>query len=125
LRDIKRHPTIEKNVTIYAGATVLGGDTVIGEGSTIGGNVWITQSVRPRTKVVIEPPELNMKAELMGHVKEGMGVARRSASSRSRKIEVCRWAPVPGKGGAAKDAKWSCTPASVKSKRSRSPRKRA
>jgi serine O-acetyltransferase len=47
----KRHPTIEKNVVIYANATILGGDTVVGEGSIIGGNVWITQSVPPNSRV--------------------------------------------------------------------------
>jgi serine O-acetyltransferase len=76
LRGLKRHPTIEDGVTIYAGATVLGGDTVIGKGSTIGGNVWITHSVAAGTRVVIEPPELLIKGELTGRVKEGRGVAR-------------------------------------------------
>jgi serine O-acetyltransferase len=47
----KRHPTIEDNVTIYSGATILGGNTVIGRDSIIGGNVWITESVPPGTKV--------------------------------------------------------------------------
>jgi serine O-acetyltransferase len=47
----KRHPTIEDDVTIYAGATILGGDTVIGKGSVIGGNVWITKSVEPYSKI--------------------------------------------------------------------------
>jgi serine O-acetyltransferase len=52
LRGNKRHPTIEDNVVIYAGATILGGDTVIGEGSIIGGNVWLTESVPPGSRVV-------------------------------------------------------------------------
>jgi serine O-acetyltransferase len=47
----KRHPTLEDDVTIYAGATILGGDTVIGRGSVIGGNVWITASVAPGSKI--------------------------------------------------------------------------
>lgn len=47
----KRHPTIEDNVVIYAGASILGGETVIGEGSIIGGNVWLTRSVPPNTKI--------------------------------------------------------------------------
>jgi serine O-acetyltransferase len=47
----KRHPTIEDNVTIYAGATILGGDTVIGAGSVIGGNVFLTRSVPPGSKI--------------------------------------------------------------------------
>lgn len=49
--DIKRHPTIEDNVVIYAGATILGGKTTIGMNSVIGGNVWLTKSVLPGSKV--------------------------------------------------------------------------
>jgi serine O-acetyltransferase len=49
--DDKRHPTLEDDVTIYAGATILGGETVIGKGATVGGNVWITASVPPGTKI--------------------------------------------------------------------------
>jgi serine O-acetyltransferase len=49
--DQKRHPTIEDDVVIYAGATILGGETVIGKNSIIGGNVWLTRSVPPETKV--------------------------------------------------------------------------
>lgn len=47
----KRHPTIQDNVVIYSGATILGGDTVIGHDSIIGGNVWLTNSIEPFTKV--------------------------------------------------------------------------
>ena len=47
----KRHPTIEDNVVIYAGATILGGETVIGHDSVIGGNVWLTRSVPPHSKI--------------------------------------------------------------------------
>lgn len=60
IRGLKRHPTIEDDVVIYAGATILGGDTVIGKGSVIGGNVWLTRSVPPRTKVLIAEPQLIM-----------------------------------------------------------------
>ena len=56
----KRHPTISDNVTIYAGATILG-DIVIGEGSVIGGNVWLTESTKPGTKIIIAPPEHKVK----------------------------------------------------------------
>jgi serine O-acetyltransferase len=52
IRGQKRHPTIEDHVVIYAGATILGGDTVIGEASIIGGNVWLTESVPPGSRVV-------------------------------------------------------------------------
>lgn len=60
-RDKKRHPTIEDDVIIYAGATILGGDTVIGARSVIGGNVWLTESVPPDTRVFMKKPELIFK----------------------------------------------------------------
>ncbi len=50
-RGTKRHPTIEDDVTIYAGASIHGGETVIGRGSVIGGNVWLTKSVPPGSKI--------------------------------------------------------------------------
>jgi len=52
LKGVKRHPTIEDHVTVYAGATIMGGDTVVGAGSTIGANVFLTNSVPPRSLVV-------------------------------------------------------------------------
>lgn len=58
LRDKKRHPTIEDDVIIYSGATILGGKTVIGARSIIGGNVWLTESVPPDTRVILKKPEL-------------------------------------------------------------------
>jgi len=48
---IKRHPTIEDHVVLYAGATILGGKTNIGHHSVIGGNVWLTRSIPPHSKV--------------------------------------------------------------------------
>ena len=51
VKGIKRHPDIGDRVVIYAGATILGGDTHIGEDSVIGGNVWLTHSVPPGSKV--------------------------------------------------------------------------
>ena len=50
-----RHPTIEDDVTIYPNATILGGETTIGTGAVIGGNAWVTHSVPPYTRVVMEP----------------------------------------------------------------------
>lgn len=47
----KRHPTIGDRVVIYSGATILGGETEIGHDSIIGGNVWLTRSVPPHSKV--------------------------------------------------------------------------
>jgi serine O-acetyltransferase len=51
-RNRKRHPTIENDVIIYSNATILGEDAVIGARSVIGGNVWVTESVPPNTKVI-------------------------------------------------------------------------
>jgi len=58
----KRHPTIKDNVVIYAGATILGGKTVIGKDSIIGGNVWITKSVLPQSRVYYKG--LNQEAKM-------------------------------------------------------------
>ncbi len=57
IKGIKRHPDIEDNVVIYAGATILGGKTKIGRNSTIGGNVWLTHSVPPESKIYTRQPE--------------------------------------------------------------------
>ena len=57
-RGRKRHPTIQDDVIIYSGATILGGDTIIGARSVIGGNVWLTESVPPDTRVILETPRL-------------------------------------------------------------------
>lgn len=56
VKGVKRHPDIGDGVVIYAGATILGGDTVIGRDSVIGGNVWLTHSVPPETKVYNAQP---------------------------------------------------------------------
>lgn len=48
---IRRHPQVDDNAVIYSGATILGGDTIIGARSIIGGNVWLTKSVLPDSKV--------------------------------------------------------------------------
>jgi len=50
--DLKRHPTIENKVIVYSGATILG-DTVIGEGSVVGGNVWLTHSIPPNSRIFL------------------------------------------------------------------------
>jgi serine O-acetyltransferase len=58
LANKRRHPTIEDDVTIYAGATILGGNTVVGKGSTIGGNVWLTESVPPNSRIYHNPSQI-------------------------------------------------------------------
>jgi serine O-acetyltransferase len=59
----KRHPDIEDNVTIYPGATILGGDTRVGHHSVIGGNVWLTHSVAPYSRVTVKDPELLIRSK--------------------------------------------------------------
>ncbi|MDE6277765.1 MAG: serine O-acetyltransferase [Muribaculaceae bacterium] len=49
--NVPRHPIIEDNVTIYSNASILGRITV-GHDSIIGGNVWLTDSVAPHSKVL-------------------------------------------------------------------------
>lgn len=49
--DVPRHPIIEDDVTIYSNASILGRIT-IGRGSVIGGNIWLTHSVPPYSKVL-------------------------------------------------------------------------
>ena len=60
-RGVKRHPTLEDDVTVYSGATILGGETIIGRGATINGNVFVTQSVPPHTRVSVKNPELQYR----------------------------------------------------------------
>jgi serine O-acetyltransferase len=50
IKGIERHPIIEDDVVIYSGATVLG-RVRIGAGSIIGGNVWLTRSVPPGSRI--------------------------------------------------------------------------
>ncbi|HZZ84647.1 MAG TPA: serine O-acetyltransferase EpsC [Anaeromyxobacteraceae bacterium] len=50
IKGIDRHPIVEDEVVVYSGATILGRIT-IGKGSSIGGNVWVTQSVPPGSRV--------------------------------------------------------------------------
>ncbi len=57
VKGIKRHPNVGDNVVVYAGATILGGDTTIGANSEIGGNVWLTHSVPPHSKVYNQQPQ--------------------------------------------------------------------
>ena len=49
--NIDRHPIIEDNVTIYSNASILGRIT-IGHNSIIGGNVWVTEDVKPYSRII-------------------------------------------------------------------------
>ena len=50
IKGVPRHPIVEDEVIVYAGATILGRIT-IGRGSSVGGNVWLTHSVPPASRV--------------------------------------------------------------------------
>jgi serine O-acetyltransferase len=60
-----RHPIVEDDVVIYAGATILGRIT-IGRGSSIGGNVWLTESVPPGSRITQARTRANAPAEKGG-----------------------------------------------------------
>lgn len=61
LRGSKRHPTLQDDVMVYPNASILGGDTTVGRGATINGNVFVTQSVPPNTRVSVKHPELQYR----------------------------------------------------------------
>lgn len=49
--DVPRHPILEDNVTVYSNASILGRIT-IGKGTIVGGNVWLTHSVPPYSRIL-------------------------------------------------------------------------
>ncbi len=100
LQGRKRHPTLEDRVVVYAGATILGGETVIGAGSVIGGNVWLTESVPPGTKVLIKKPELVVING--GGQEAGRASARTTGRPKAEKPQPA--AASPGSAEAAKPA---------------------
>ena len=51
IKGLPRHPHLGDGVTIYAGATVLGNIT-IGSGAIIGANMWVTEDVPERARIV-------------------------------------------------------------------------
>jgi serine O-acetyltransferase len=74
LRGAKRHPTLEDAVTVYSGASILGGDTVIGTGAVISGNVFVTKSVPPHTRVTMKNPELQYRDQKPSEFRQDMPV---------------------------------------------------
>ena len=66
IKGIARHPIVEDDVVVYAETTVLGRVTV-GKGSIIGGNVWLTRSVPPRSRI------MQQKAQTMNFT-QGEGI---------------------------------------------------
>jgi serine O-acetyltransferase len=59
IKGIPRHPILEDGVVVYSGATILGRVT-IGANSVVGGNVWLTESVPPGSKVSQPQPQTNV-----------------------------------------------------------------
>lgn len=53
--NVPRHPILEDYVTVYSNASVLGRITV-GRGSVIGGNIWLTNSVPPGSRILQRKP---------------------------------------------------------------------
>ena len=49
--NVPRHPIIGDHVTIYANSTILGRIT-IGHDTVIGGNIWLTHSVPPHSRIL-------------------------------------------------------------------------
>ena len=60
-RGSKRHPTVGNDVILYANATILGGQIEIGHNSIIGGNVWISETVPPNSRIYYEFGKSNEK----------------------------------------------------------------
>lgn len=58
--NLPRHPILEDNVTVYANATILGRITV-GHHSVVGGNVWLTESVPPYSKIVQKNADFTLR----------------------------------------------------------------
>ena len=46
-----RHPILEDNVTVYSNSSILGRIT-IGHDSIVGGNIWLTHSIPPHSKIL-------------------------------------------------------------------------
>ena len=49
--DLPRHPILEDHVTVYSNSSILGRIT-IGKGTIIGGNIWLTHSVPPNSRII-------------------------------------------------------------------------
>ena len=49
--NVPRHPILEDNVTVYSNASILGRIT-IGHDSVVGGNIWLTHSIPPYSRIL-------------------------------------------------------------------------
>lgn len=64
--NVPRHPIIGDHVTVYANSTILGRVT-IGHDTVIGGNIWLTHSVPPHSRI------LQSKAQSVSFT-DGLGI---------------------------------------------------
>lgn len=53
--NLPRHPILEDRVTVYSNSTILGRVT-IGHDTVIGGNIWLTGSVEPFSRILQTTP---------------------------------------------------------------------
>ena len=63
--DVPRHPILEDNVTVYSNSSILGRIT-IGKGTVVGGNVWLTHSVPPNSRITQSKAVENIFADGLG-----------------------------------------------------------
>lgn len=64
--NVPRHPIIGDHVTVYANSTILGRVT-IGHDTVVGGNIWLTHSVPPHSRI------LQSKAQSVSFT-DGLGI---------------------------------------------------
>ncbi|MDE6447362.1 MAG: serine acetyltransferase, partial [Muribaculaceae bacterium] len=64
--NVPRHPIIEDYVTIYSNSSILGRITV-GRDSIIGGNIWLTHSVPPGSRIL-------QRREVSAVFTDGLGI---------------------------------------------------
>ncbi len=63
--DVPRHPILEDHVTVYSNSSILGRIT-IGANTVIGGNVWLTHSVAPNSRILQSKVQESMFSEGLG-----------------------------------------------------------
>ena len=61
LIDEPRHPVLEDRVVVYSNTSILGRVT-IGANSVIGGNIWLTQSIPPNSRILQQPSKYESDA---------------------------------------------------------------
>lgn len=62
IKGIPRHPILGNDVVVYSNATILGRIT-IGDRSVVGANCWVTESVKPDSKIYNSPKKKKRYAD--------------------------------------------------------------